>query len=99
MHRLEVGVSRSVLSLVLPPLHKTWQELQVLQGSGGVDVLFRMWILLSCFQLWSLANHSGKNALQLLIERDEMASLSMEGEMEKGLAPFVSCGPYKGGDC
>lgn len=49
VHRLEVGVSLSVLSLVSgakPPLHKTWQELQGLRESGGVDVPFRMWVFL-----------------------------------------------------
>lgn len=42
--------------------------MQLLQVSGGVDGLFRMWILVSCFQLWNLAHHSGKkNPLSFLL--------------------------------
>lgn len=57
-----------------------------------------MWVFLFCFRLWSLANHSGKISSHLLVEQDEMTSLSIEGETEKGLAPFLSCGTCKGGD-
>lgn len=85
-------LSHQIDHLIWPPLNKPWQALQV---SAGVDPSLKVWLLLFCFQLWCLANHSGKNSPQHPVVHDEMTSSSIESELKKGLAAFLSCGPSR----